>query len=305
MRGWLPGWAGDEPARRAAVGSILLVLAVTAGCSEEVEFPSEPPTQVKHELTPPQLESPSRREARMWLTSPLPPCRSIVEDMRRTAGAGARSCNDTPSTALAIQCANASIRRGLPFTMCDGRWGFDSWHELGVAGQPNGNVVFYALDTFGPRYKGTCLRRNVALSDEGWPQCALELAGKTALDTGEPWEDPSTRYDNWPETCREQVLRVKRVSFPPKIVSRRPLVTHPARWDVDCSRFALHFELLIDETGHVACVSVPEKLSPPGLADEVRRNLSVWRFEPPNIYERSVSLRWGMQAWRCDPFSYR
>jgi len=57
----------------------------------------------------------------------------------------------------------------------------DSYIENGVAGLANGNILIYYLDTFGPRYRGTCLRTNVSFVPDDWPQCRTVIMQQIEL----------------------------------------------------------------------------------------------------------------------------
>jgi len=231
---------------------------------------------------------------------PIQPCQLILGDLKMMAGADSTACNELPSAVQSIDCANRQFRKKGGFTLCHGGWGMDSRMESGVAGMPNGNLGVIYLDTFGPTYRGVCLRQNVVLSATGWPVCTTELASRTDLRTGQPYVEPGSKLESWSEGCEARAARALRLVQWPRALKRRRLLSEPNAWNQKCSRLSLTVTMLIDRSGRVACVAVPKSLSPPGLADEVRRNLLGFRFEPAKIYGVPVEGRWTVSASGCE-----
>jgi len=229
------------------------------------------------------------------------PCQAIVGEMKSVAGENAISCGEKPTMRSAIACANDAYKRKRPFIICEGGSGMDSWFELGVAGRSDGSIVEFYFDSMGPQHRGVCARENVAVGKAGWPQCTRELTEQVNLGTGEPYHEASSLDENWPDSCRSRALAAKRFHFPPKPLAMTAYVTNPERWSVDCARFSLGFDVLIDASGKVVCARVGREVATVGLVEEIRRNLENWRFEQPMVYGVPVDARWGMHAWRCEP----
>lgn len=222
-------------------------------------------------------------------------CRGLVSAMDAQAGPDAVHCS---ADATGILCANAAFRNRRTFTMCSGAWGMDSWMESGVAGLPDGDLMSFYLDTRGARYRGTCPRAEVSLDPAGWPECRIALIDRVDLSTGQKYVEFGETYgEAWPPPCAADAMRAKRPQLGLLPRKRVPLVSDPSRWKINCGRFSVGFELLVALDGRVRCVRLTERTEkwPPGLAEEIRKNLKSWTFVAPNLDGQPLEVRLG---WR-------
>jgi len=220
-------------------------------------------------------------------------CHLLAERMARDTGGHAVPCDE------GIACANDAFRQKKPFTLCHGGWGMDSHIETGVAGLANGNVLFYYLDTFGPHYRGTCLRTNVSLAAAQWPECRTALLDQMDLATGKPLVEapPLPTEEAWPRSCADRALQAARRSYGVRLITGQNPLPNPEQFGYRC-RDAVVFEMLIDKTGRVECtrvISVGLRPRVPAAYDLINARLMRWRFEPPTIHGEPVDVLWGMQ----------
>ena len=271
--------------------AVLAVLALVTCDSEDL--PREPPQQAR----------PTHDQARrtQWLSSRTAPCRLIIDSVRRETGGTFVACSEGRTRTESIACAKEAFDRKRPFLLCDGGWGMDSYIETGVAGVPNGNVLFYYLDTFGPRYRGTCLRPNVSFAPDDWPQCRTALLQQVDLNTGGAYVERTrqSREEDWPRPCAAIAARAPRWPLGVHLVSGETPLPNPQRWGLRCRDAVVSFEMIIDKTGRPKCVRILEvgRRAPvqiPGLYDSIRQRLRRWRFEPPTLHDEPVEVRWGM-----------
>src|SRR5712691_6943234 len=240
----------------------------------------------------------ARRAA--WLAGRSSSCRLIVDSMRRETGEGTLACSEGRTTREAIACAKHAFDRKRPFTLCDSGWGMDSYFENGVAGLADGNILIYYLDTFGPRYRGTCLRPNVSFATNDWPQCRTALIHQIDLQTGHGYVERAElpNEEKWPQSCADIAVRAPRWSVGVQLVTGENPLPNPERWGLRCKEAVVTFEMLIDKTGRVTCariVSVGLRAPVPGLYASIRLRLLRWRFKPPTLHGEPLNVRWGMQ----------
>jgi len=263
----------------------VIVILLFAGCRETPAG------------TPPR-KPPNEHAA--WMKGKPAGCGGLTKFMLEQAGPDAVDCNKQRNNAAAIHCANDAFRNRRPFVICSGEFGMDSYLSTGVAGTPDGNLMVFDMDTLGPAYRGSCLRQNVAIGPEGWPDCKKALTNMTDLRTKRPYHERGTIEweEPWPPSCATAALQAKRVAFPPRAIAHPDPITAPERWGLTCRGTHPHFELLIARDGSVACariINVINKPSPPGINDEIRANLMKWRFQPPKVNGEPVEMVWGMQ----------
>lgn len=256
--------------------------------------------------SPPQSSRPARptyeedRRAQ-WLTGRGAPCRLTIDSVRSETGGTFVPCSEGRTTTQAIACAKQAFDRKEAFLLCDGRWGMDSYIETGVAGLANGNALFYYLDTFGPAYRGTCLRPNVSWAPDDWPQCRTALVQQVDLKTGAAYVERMRHAseEEWPKTCAAIAERAPRRAVGVHLVTGETPLPNPERWGLRCNDAVVSFEMIIDKTGDVKCARIlsvgrraPVQI--PGLYDSIRQRLLRWRFEPPTLHGEPLEVRWGM-----------
>ena len=220
--------------------------------------------------------------------------------MTRLAGPDAADCTKERNMRAAIACANASFRNRQPFLLCEGRPGFDSNLETGVAGLPNGDVAIIYSDRLGPQHRGLCPRQNVSVGPGDMPQCKHALVDEIDLRSGHAYleRQPLAWEESWPASCAQTALKARVISRPPRPIYNPDPISGLQRWNVLCSKVHPLFEVLIGKTGDVACARVIDVMGtspPPGLNDAIRTNLLKWRFEPPIVNGEAVEARWRMQ----------
>lgn len=279
--------------RRRALGLAVVATVAVLSASDHAAVVSQRPSQTNVD---------AQRKA---VTPAVSPCRLLNDRMRQDAGAEAIECSHG-SFKDAIACANDAFRQRRPFLLCNGGWGMDSYGETGAAGLANGSMQFYYLDTFGPQYRGTCLRMNIAISPDGWPQCKRALAGEIDLRTGRPRTERVRlpHEENWPPSCAQRAVHAASRSMGVKLLRGSNPLPDPARWGLRCRRAAPAFEMLVDRSGSVVCarvISAGDGAPAPGLYDSIRSHLMRWRFEPPTLYGQPVEVRWGMQLNPLSP----
>jgi hypothetical protein len=271
--------------------AVLAVLALVA-CGGE-ELPREPP----------QPARPTYDEARraQWLAGRAGPCRLIIDSVRSQTGGSFVACSEGRTRMEAIACAKEAFEDKQPFLLCNGGWGMDSYIETGVAGLANGNVLFYYLDTFGPRYRGTCLRPNVSFAKDDWPQCRTALVQPIDLKTGDAYVERMghSSEEKWPRSCAAIAARAPRWPIGVQLVTGETPLPNPERWGLRCKDAVVSFEMIIDRTGRVKCVRILSvgrrtAVQIPGLYDSIRKRLRRWRFKPPTLHGEPVEVRWGM-----------
>lgn len=280
---------------KSRVAVAVIAVFALATCGKE-RFPEHPPQS-------PRAAQPSYDEGRraQWLAGRAAPCRLILDSVRHETGGTFVPCSEGRTTSNAIACAKAAFDHKRPFLLCGGGWGMDSYIETGVAGLANGNALFYYLDTFGPRYRGTCLRPNVSWAPDDWPQCRTALVQQVDLKTGEEYVE-RTRHageEDWPRTCAAIAARAPRRAISVHLVTGETPLPNPERWGLRCKDAVVSFEMIIDRTGQVKCARIlsvgrraPVQI--PGLYDSIRLRLLRWRFKPPTLHGQPLDVRWGM-----------
>ena len=252
---------------------------------------------------PPQLRTPTYDETRreQWLARRAAPCRLIIDSVRHETGGTFVACSEGRTTKEAVACAKRAFDRKRPFLLCSGGWGMDSYIENGIAGVPNGNVLFYYLDTFGPRYRGTCLRPNVSFAPDDWPRCRAALVQQIDLQTGDAYVERIRRSseEEWPRSCAAIAARAPRWPVGVQLVTGETPLPNPEQWGLRCRDAVVSFEMIIDEAGRPKCVRILSvgrraPVQTPGLYDSIRQRLRRWRFKPPTLHGEPLEVRWGM-----------
>jgi len=278
---------------RTVFASVVFTLLALA-CSEPVPTPrpvaaapvADPPT-----LTGTVIDSAALKKVAYWYF-PWHKCKDWTEEIARSVGPRSISCTD-PDESKANVCADAALRKGTPFTVFTGRYGMDSFLSKGIVAKENGAVDFYVGDGMGETFKGTCLRENVLSSPTGWPACKRTLSGMVDLRTcHEHVEWPARYEERWSGDCDESASRIAKI-YNLWVLHRVPLIADFEKWNVRCKDFKPSFELIIDPRGNVRCARIisSHPSPPPGLHDEMKKNLMRWKFQPPTIHGVPIELR--------------
>jgi len=242
--------------------------------------------------TAPPRKSPDPRKSAMSERSYQPICRILSAPMAGYAGPDAIDCNRQATLEAATACMRTAFQARHPFTLCHGGPTMDSWAESGIVGLPSGAIEFFYFDTMGPAYRGICLRQNVVLLPGG-PQCRRELQDQIDLRTGLAHEELSDRRgESWPAACAVHALASIRGSPPVRFRSDLPIT--PDRFGIWCRKYQAWGEVLIDRNGRVECmriISGSDDPPIPELREQIRANVTKWRFAPVTVGGDPVEAR--------------